>query len=308
MFRAASSPLIKRLVWCGVAALLAACAPQPPPPVPTATSTLPPLLPIDPTSTPDLAVTEPTFTPIADMLPTLAVPTEAASATPTVTRPAVTPTMPPSPTPTVAPTMQPALSFDPTPTPETLTAQWVPTARPVVITPDLWRSTQPAPADQTFTGGDLLGGTLTVPYPSGWQTSGDANGLILTNAADPAALNINGLRRGEAAIFITVIPSDLAPLAVAAGFEPSAPLILANFIAEANTTLANATWGQIWLARAGMRSVAFVNGSNQDDDALVVCVALETGYALITAVSDRAQMLDVLPTLVLVARELSYSR
>lgn len=291
-----------RWMYLVTALTLAACAPQPPPPVPTATPTQPPLLPIDPIPTLDLTTVEPTFTPVADeMLPTLNVPTAAA------TVPTTTPTAraTATPTPTVAAALQPATSFDPTPTPEVLSAQTAPTA--VVITADLWRSTQPAEANQTFTGVDLLGGTLTVPYPQGWQTNGDANGLILTNA-DLNALATRGLRNGEAAIYVSIIPNELAPLAVAEGFEPSAPLILANFIAEAETTVTNATWGQILLTRAGMRPAAIANGNNQDDDALIVSVTLDTGYALITAVADRGQLPSLLPTIVLIARTLEYTR
>lgn len=293
---------MSRLWFLLAALLMAACAPQPPPPVSTATPTEPPLLPIDPTSTPDLATLEPTFTPAPEvLLPTLTVPTE-----PSITIEPVTS----DPTPTEGPALQPMVSFDATPTPEVIAAQSAPspTAAPLsVVTADLWRSVQPAENSASFSGADLLGGTLTVPYPEGWQASGDANGLILTNAPD-ADITAGGLASGQAAIFITVIPNDLAPLAVAEGFEPSAPLILANFIAQADTSVENATWGQILLTRAGTRPAAIVSGSNGDDDALIVSVTLETGYALITAVADQGQMAAALPTVALIARELTYRR
>jgi hypothetical protein len=290
-------------MWFLLAALLmAACAPQPPPPVATSTPTEPPLLPIDPTSPPDTVTLEPTFTPAPEvLLPTLDIPTE-----PSITIEPVTA----EPTATEAPALQPMVSFDATPTPEVMAAQSAPspTAAPLsVVTADLWRSVQPAESSASFSGADLLGGTLTVPYPQGWQTSGDANGLIIANSAE-AAVAAAGLTSGQAAIFITVIPNDLAPLAVAEGFEPSAPLILANFIAQAETSVENATWGQILLTRAGTRPTAIVSGSNGDDDALIVSVTLETGYALITAVTDQGQMSAALPTVALIARELTYRR
>ncbi len=293
---------MSRLWFLLAALLMAACAPQPPPPAPTATPTEPPLLPIDPTSTPDSATLEPTFTPAPEvLLPTLDIPTE-----PSATLEPATAT----PTPTETAALQPMVSFDATPTPEVIAVQSAPspTAAPLsVVTADIWRSVQPAEGSASFSGADLLGGTLTVPYPEGWQASGDANGLILTNAPD-ADIAAEGLASGQAAIFITVIPNDLAPLAVAEGFEPSAPMILANFIAQADTSVANATWGQVLLTRAGTRPAAIASGSNGDDDALIISVALETGYALITAVTDQGQMSTALPTVALIARELTYRR
>ncbi|MFQ3645442.1 MAG: hypothetical protein SNJ54_14785 [Anaerolineae bacterium] len=289
--------------WFLLAALLvAACAPQPPPPASTILPTEPPLLPIDPTSTIDTATLEPTFTPAPEaLLPTLAIPTE-----PSVTLEPVTI----DPTSTEAPALQPMVSFEATPTPEVIAVQSAPspTVAPLsVVTADLWRSVQPAEGSMSFSGADLLGGVLTVPYPEGWQASGDANGLIIANTPD-ADIAAGGLSAGQVAIFITVIPNDLAPLAVAEGFEPSAPLILANFIAQADTSVENATWGQVLLTRAGTRPAAIVSGSNGDDDALIVSVALETGYALITAVADQGQMSAGLPTIALIARELTYRR
>lgn len=302
-----------RQLWFLLAALLmAACAPQPPPPVATSTPTEPPLLPIDPTSTPDLATDEPTFTPAPnEPLPTLDVPTQPSPTTQPTTAPATPTTAAPTQmTPTEAAALQPMVSFDATPTQEALAAQTAPspTAAPQdTITAEIWRSVQPAESSAAFSGVDLLGGTLTVPYPTGWQSRGDANGLILAST-DEVDITASNLTSGQAAIFITVIPNDLAPLAVAEGFEPSAPLILANFIAQADTSVDNATWGQVLLTRAGTRPAAIVSGSNGDDDALIVSVALETGYALITAVADRGQLSVALPTVALIARELTYRR
>jgi hypothetical protein len=293
---------MSRLWFLLTALLMAACAPQPPPPASTILPTEPPLLPIDPTSTIDAATFEPTFTPAPEaLLPTLAIPTE-----PSVTIEPVTT----DPTSTEAPALQPMVSFEATPTPEVIAVQSAPspTAAPLsVVTADLWRSVQPAEGSMSFSGADLLGGTLTVPYPEGWQASGDANGLIIANTPD-ADIATGGLSAGQVAIFITIIPNDLAPLAVAEGFEPSAPLILANFIAQADTSVENARWGQVLLTRAGTRPAAIVSGSNGDDDALIVSVALETGYALITAVADQGQISAGLPTIALIARELTYRR
>ncbi|XWX04109.1 hypothetical protein VZO05_00875 [Aggregatilineales bacterium SYSU G02658] len=296
---------MSRLWFLMAALLMAACAPQPPPPVATATPTAPPLLPIDPTSTPDLATDEPTFTPAPnEPLPTLDVPTQPSPTTqPTTAAPTQM-------TPTEAAALQPMVSFDATPTQEVIAAQTAPspTAAPLTpITTEVWRSVRPAESSAIFSGADLLGGTLTVPYPTGWQSSGDANGLILANT-DEVNITTSDLASGQAAIFITVIPNDLAPLAVAEGFEPSAPLILANFIAQADTSVQNATWGQVLLTRAGTRPAAIVSGSNGDDDALIVSVALEKGYALITTVADRGELSVALPTVALIARELTYQR
>ncbi len=299
---------MRRLWFLLVALLMAGCAPQPPPPVATSTPTEPPLLPIDPTSTPDLATDDPTFTPAPnEPLPTLNVLTQPS---PTTAPPTPTTAAPTQMTPTEAAALQPMVSFDATPTQEALTAQTAssPTTAPLnTITAEVWRSVQPAEGSAAFSGVDLLGGTLIVPYPTGWQSSGDASGLILANT-DEVDITASNLTSGQAAIFITVIPNELAPLAVAEGFEPSAPLILANFIAQADTSVENATWGQVLLTRAGTRPTAIVSGSNGDDDALIVSVALETGYALITAVADRGQLSVALPTVALIARELTYRR
>jgi hypothetical protein len=245
-----------------------------------------------PTSTTTIPVVLPTLAPPAE--PT-AVPTASITPTATTTQPA---------------SLQPLVSFDATPTREVISGQTaLPSPSPLMsgVSVELWRSVTPAASDARFEGVDAVGGTLTVPYPSSWQTGGDANGLIVTNT-DIDALRGQGLTGQQAAIYITIIPNDLAPLAVAAGLEPSAPLILANFIREADTTLENAAWGQILITRAGTRPAALVNGTNADDDALIVSTALEGGYALITAVTDRGQMAAVLPIVALMAREITYRR
>jgi len=281
-----------RLLLTFIALTLSACAPHPP------LAGLNPS-PTELTSALDLSTTaapEPSRTPTASPTP---VPTSATT---------------PSPTPTAALTepanLQPLVSFDATPTREVIsqpTALPSPTAQTDAVSAAVWRSVTPAAGSARFEGTDLVAGTLTVPYPSGWQISGDANGLIVTNT-DADALTAEGLTGQQAAIYITVIPNDLAPLAVAADLEPSAPLILANFITQADTIVENATWGQILLTRAGTRPAALVSGTNGDDDALVVSVALEGGYALITAVTDRGQTAEVLPVLMLIAREMTYRR
>jgi hypothetical protein len=278
------------------ASVLTACAPHPPivglnpsPTEPTLTTSVFTTTP-QPTFTTTTAVVLPTLAPPVE--PTL-VPTALITLTATATQSA---------------SLQPLVSFDATPTREVLSDQ---TALPSSTTPassvsvELWRSVTPAATSARFEGVDVVGGTLTVPYPSGWQISGDANGLIVTNT-DIDALRSQGLTGQQAAIYITVIPNDLAPLAVAAGLEPSAPLILANFIAQADTIVENAIWSQILITRAGTRPAALVSGTNADDDALIVSAALEGGYALITAVTDRGQMAAVLPVVALMAREITY--
>jgi len=284
-------------VWalCVVVMIAAGCAPQQAVP---ATAPPAPLLPVDATASPEPTLTlEATPDATVEVTPSEPLPTLEAS----------TDFTPPA-TDAAGGTLAPLTPFDATPTPEAIAAQVVPPAGfAAEISADAWRSVVPHEAGELFSGVDLVGGTLTVPYPAGWQASGDANGLMLANFAGALAADVDFVDQ-QAAMSITLIPNDLAPMADAEGFEPSAPLILAHFIHSAAVTVDGATWGQVLLTQANRRPAAIVSGTNGADDALVVCVQLEDGYALITAVAEVGGLPAVLPSVALVARAIAYTR
>lgn len=290
---------------------LAACNPQAAPATatPLVAVTDAPLLPVDPTSTTDTAALA-TETPVT-VLPPLSQPTQLPGVS--------TATVQPTSEVTATPGLQPSTDFDPTPTPETGIGGPLPYATPDApfvsqaeqadsITPDSWQTVRPAVADQTFSGQDFVGGTLTLQHPAEFPSSGDANGLILSNVLLPDASVASTFTDGQAAIYLTVIPNDLAPLAVAEGFEPSPALILSNFLTSTQTTVTNASWGQILLTTTGDYDSALVSGSNGTDDALIVVINLETGYAVLTMVTDIDQLPTSLPVLAAVAQSLTYTR
>lgn len=242
---------------------------------------------------------------------------------------------------TEMPVLQPGTTFDATPTPEmgvggpvapentvtpalpikpavtaTLASQTVPDvpkATAVValaedlISAETWRTVQPAEADQTFSGEDFTGGTLTLNHPAAFIVSGDANGLILSTVP----MNGNApsdFAADETAMYVTIIPNDLAGLAVAAGFEPSPALILANFIASTQPTVTDAAWGQILLTTTADRASALVSGRRESDDALILVSQIEGGYVIVTTVTDQGGLADVLPVVAALAQSLTYTR
>ena len=215
-------------------------------------------------------------------------------------------------TPDATPTLglQPGANFDATPTPEAMVAQTAEGVEaqvglgPDTISADAWGSAQPITDGEPYSTTDIVGNTLTLFVPTSWTAYQDTETLVIANydyAANPTA----SLSDTQIAASVFVIPNDLASLSVAEGFEASCPLILANFI-ETTSNMPDAQWGQILLTRTADRDGAMVNGNNGDDDALIACVQIETGYGMVIASSEQGQMVAAVPFITNLARTLEY--
>lgn len=160
---------------------------------------------------------------------------------------------------------------------------------------------------QTFSGQDMLGGTITVNYPERWAQGGDGNGVSLaTNADYLTTSNTTNFESGVALAFIAAQPRSLAQQLTGEGADPSAESILRAFLPNAANAEDAPPFGDPQLGSINDLPIAYVRGTG-DQDALILVVEHGDYFVILSGITAVGEMDDTIGTFNAIAAQVEYS-
>jgi len=159
-----------------------------------------------------------------------------------------------------------------------------------------------------FTAEGAAGSTLSVMYPPGWLTGGNADDGILISTSPDASLATGLIPPGEATLSVQVMRQELLDaMQIEANTEAADVLTrFLDFMGNGEGERATPVLGEIQERMIGAGNGAYAAGSSEQMDMLIIIMPLGDEYILVSAMTGSEELSDYEDILFSIAESVVY--